>query len=282
MLDRILIAVDGTEPATNAVHHGVSIGAAVDAHVEIVHVIEEPAIDRPRSGDSPHERGEAILEAATGVAGEYGISADTHLLEGGPPQAIARHAADHDADLIAMGRHGRSGASERLLGTVTDRVLRSADRPVLAVGAADTPTTYRGVLVPTDGSDAAERALPHGETVAAAFDAELHVISVADVAAAAGVFDAGGVSQEFIDRVTAQRREAVDRLAGQVDATHSVTTTVVRGTPHEAIGAYAGDNAVDLFVMGSTGASNLTGQTLGSVANRVLRSVQQPVLVVPT
>lgn len=281
MFDRILLAVDGTDPATTAARHGLTLGAAVDAHVDIVYVLEEPRIDRKRGDVDTSERGETVLEAATTIAADHGVAVDTHLLDGPVHHAIAAHARDHDVDLVAMGRHGRSGAGERLLGTVTDRVLRTVDRPVLTVGAADTPTTYRNVLVPTDGSDAAERALPYGAAVAEIHGAGVHLLNVADVQAAAGVFDVGGVSREFVDRVRERGQDAVDRLADRVDTDIEVMTAVVRGTPHAEIGAYAGDHDIDVVVMGSTGASTLSGQTVGSVANRVVRTVEQPVLIVP-
>ncbi len=47
---------------------------------------------------------------------------------------VVEYAADHDADLIVLGRTGQSGLSEVLLGSTTDRVLRRADAPVLTVG----------------------------------------------------------------------------------------------------------------------------------------------------
>ncbi|MFB6103453.1 MAG: universal stress protein [Halobacteriaceae archaeon] len=275
MFERILVAVDGTVPASNAADHAAGIASAFDARLDIVHVLEGDAA----LGD-PRDRGAEIIDEAAAPATERGVTVESYLLDGRPPRAIADHAAANDIDLGVMGRHGRSGAGERLLGTVTDRVLRTVDIPVLAVGATDTPTDYEAVLVPTDGSDAAERALPYGEDIADAYGAGLHVLTVVDVESAAGVFDAGGISGEFVDRLTAKGQDAVDRLADAVTADLEVTQAVVRGTPHEEIGGYATDHGIDLVVMGSTGASSLTGQALGSVANRVLRTVQVPVLVV--
>jgi len=276
MFEHILVAVDGTVPARNAASHAAGFAAAFDARLDIVHVLE--------GGDTglgdPRARGQEILDAAADVATERDVTVESYLLDGRVPRAICDHAEAEDVDLLALGRHGRSGAGERLLGTVTDRVLRTTDRPVLAVGATETTTDYESVLVPTDGSEAAERALPYGEGVAAAYAAGLHLLNVADVDAAAGVFDAGGVDRAFVDRVTERGEAAVDRLADAVTADVDVSRAVVRGTPHEEIGAYATAHGVDLVVMGSTGASSLAGQTLGSVANRVLRTVGLPVLVV--
>lgn len=281
MFDHIVIAVDGTVPANRATEHGASIAAAYDAHVEVVHVLEEPTLEPRGREQNPRHRGQDIVEEATETIGAAGVRADTILLDGRPPRAIAEHASQVGADLIVMGRHGRSGAGERLLGTVTERVLRSVDLPVLTAPATDTTPEYGGVLVPTDGSESAHRAVPYAESLAVTYGATLHALHVVDVQGAAGVFDAGGVSTEFVDRLETRGREAVDRVMADVDSGVAVQDAVIRGTAHTGIREYAMDNGVDLIVMGSTGASELAGQTLGSVANRVLRTTSLPVLIVP-
>lgn len=280
MFDHILITVDGSDSATNAAAHGLRLASRFDARVDVVHVLDAPTHTRRGGEPDPHSRGREVIETVTQQASDYGVSVDTYLLEGASASAIVDHITDRGVDLVAMGRHGRSGAGERLLGTVTERVLRGVETPVLTVGETETTTGYEAVLVPTDGSDAAERALPSGEAIASGYGAALHCLSVADIQAAAGIFDAGGVSQEFVDRVIEESQTAIDRLVGAVTADVTVTESVVRGIPHEGIGEYVGDNDIDIVVMGSTGASSLTGQALGSVANRVVRTVSVPVLVV--
>jgi nucleotide-binding universal stress UspA family protein len=76
-------------------------------------------------------------EAATGVvasaAAEHDVNVHEEVRVGAPHKVIADYAEDNDIDLVVMGSHGRSGVRRALLGSVTERVLRSTHRPVLVV-----------------------------------------------------------------------------------------------------------------------------------------------------
>jgi len=70
---------------------------------------------------------------------------------------------------------------------------------------------YDTILVPTDGSEHAVRAAEHARYLADAFDATVHVVTVVDVQTAAGPFDAGGVSAEFVARLESGARRRLRR-----------------------------------------------------------------------
>ncbi|WP_251344083.1 universal stress protein [Haloplanus halophilus] len=274
MFDDILIAVDGSDCARSAAKHGVELAAKYDAAVDVVTVY---------GGDD--DEGQAVLDDVVGMADDAGVAVETELLSGKPAKTIAARAEQRGADLVVMGRRGRSGIRSRLLGTVTERVLRRSPVPVLTVPEgdvdSDTGTAYGDVLVTTDGSDLAAAAGPYGADLARRFDAALHVLNVVDVQAEAGVFNAGGVDREYIERLETRGHQAVDELLATVDASEmDVRRAVIRGAAHDAIGEYVDENDVDVVVMSSEGQSNLAGQQLGTVAGRVLRTVDRPVLVV--
>jgi len=274
MFDELLIAVDGSDCARMAAKHGLELAATYGADVEVVTVY---------GGDV--ERGRATLDDIDDMADGVGVTVETELLSGKPAKAIVERAGECGADLIVVGRRGRSGVRARLLGTVTERILRRSPVPVLTVPKGiderDTETGYGNVLVTTDGSELAAEAGPYGADLARRFDAALHVLNVVDIQAEAGVFDAGGVDSEYIERLETRGHQAVDELVAAVDVTDlGVRRAVVRGTAHDAIADYVEENGVDVVVMSSEGQSNLAGQQLGTVAGRVLRTVDEPVLVV--
>jgi nucleotide-binding universal stress UspA family protein len=274
MFDRLLIAVDGSDCARRAAKFGLELADAYDAAVDVVAVYR---------GDD--EAGGAILDDIAGMASDVGVAVDTELLSGKPARSIADYAAGAGADLVVVGRRGRSGARERLLGSITERVLRRSGPPVLTVPGdevdADTGTAYEDVLVTTDGSDLAAAAGPYAADIAGRFEAILHVLNAVDVQAEAGVFDAGGVGHEYIERLETKGHKAVgDLIAGLDSADLDVREAVVRGYAPDVIAEYVDENDVDLVVMSSEGQSNLAGQQLGTVAGRVLRTVDRPVLVV--
>ena len=282
MFDRILVGVDGSDCARRAATFGFELAAACDADVDVL--LATGGGSRFRGGASDEsDAGQDVLDETAALAADRDVAVDTHLVEGRPAAAITAFADDTDADLVVLGRTGRTGLGERLLGSVTEQVLRRTDAPVLTVtageAAGDAEATYNDVLVTTDGSEAAEWAGPYAAEVARRCGATLHLLDAVDVQGEAGVFDAGGVSSEFVERLETRAEEATERLAdtvGDVD----YRTTVVRDPPHEAVRTYVEENDVDLVVMASRGQSGLTGQRLGSVTGRVLRTVDVPVLVV--
>lgn len=274
MFDDVLIAVDGSDPARRAAKHGFQLAARYDAEATVVTVY---------GGDDG--RGRAILDETAALAADVGVTVESELLSGKPAGTIAGRAADGGADLIVVGRQGRAGVAKRLLGSVTERLLRRSDVPVLTVPAGDieddTGADYGAVLATTDGSEVAERAAPYGADVARRFEATLHALTVVDIQAEAGVFDAGGVRKEFVERLETRGQQAIDDLIAGIDTTDlDVRTAVVRGAAHDAIADYVDDEGIDLIVMSSEGQTNLAGQHLGTVTGRVLRSVDRPVLVV--
>lgn len=278
MFTRILIAVDGSDCATRAAKFGLELAARYDAHADVVHVSSNGG------GEDDDTSAEDVFENV----GAFDVDADVerHRLEGKPPKRLARTVEEFDTDLVVMGRRGRAGLGKRLLGSTTERVLRTVEVPVLAVPAGDvTEATGRSmsdVLLTTDGSDVAELAAPYGADVARRYDARLHLLTVVDVQAEAGVFDAGGVDREYIERLEAEGEEGLERLREAADADDlEVRSEVVRAEAHEGIADYADANEIDLLALSSEGESNLVKQRLGSVANRVLRTVSIPVLVVP-
>lgn len=285
MFETILIPVDGSDTAKRAVRVGRTFAKRYDARLDVLYVLEEGSHLPGTDGQIPKEKGREILDESADLTTESDIEVDTCLVEGQPHEAITERANETDSDLIVMGRHGRSGLRERFLGTTTDRVVRHTSVPVLAVPGAtvdrSTSGTYDNILLTTDGSENAVRAAPYGEDIAQHFEASLHLLNVVDVQTEAGVFDAGGVSEEFIERLEEDGHEAVEQLAQQIDDTElPVESAVVRGHPQEAIADYTTENDIDLIVMSSEGESNLVSQSLGSVTDRVLRTVDVPVFVV--
>lgn len=294
MYDRVVIAVDGSDEARAAARRGIALAAGFDADVDVLHVVPRAALRLTVTADERselRERGEAILSEIEGVAADLGHPVSTMLREGRPASTICEYVTETDAALVVLGRQGMTGLGKRLLGGVTERVLHQSDAPVLVVpedaDLAGDGSEYSRILLPTDGSENAERATPHAVALAENRDAAIHVLHVVDLQAAGGVFDAGGLRSEFVERLEARGEAAVSDVASEIaDASPDaeVVTTVERTTSYDGaaagISGYADREDVDLVVMGSHGRSNLRRQLLGSTASTVLRTVDVPVLVV--
>jgi len=294
MYDRILIPVDGSDEAKAAARRGLELARTVGATVDVLHVIDRSALRLARSAGEKErlrKRGEEYLAEIESMAADSGQPIATELLEGRPSVRISEYAAEQDAGLVVVGRQGRTGLGKRLLGGVTEGVLHRATTPVLVVPKGDRATDgeieYSRVLVPTDGSENAEAAVPRGVTIARLYDATIHVLNVVDLQASGGVFNAGGLETEFVDRLEARGNEAVEQIVREIGGTApdlSVESAVVRTDSFDGVAAgireYVADHDIDLVVMGSHGRSNIGRQLLGSVTSTLLRTVDVPVLVV--
>lgn len=279
MLDRILVVADDSDPARRAVATGFELARTYDAAVDVLYVLEPDQ----RSDEAAVERATATLDEAT--AYDAPGTVETHVEEGRPARVITTVAESDGSDLIVMGRQGRTDLGDQLLGSVTERVLRSTTVPVLAVPGGDHEDAdgFHDVLVTTDSSEVAEKAAPYAAGLATRYAATLHLLTVVDIDSEAGIFDAGGVDEEFVERLISRGRKAVESLARAIgDGEIDIRTEVRRGTTRDGIEEYVTENGIDLLVIASEGQNNVVGQRLGSVAARVLRTVDIPVLVVPT
>ncbi len=134
---------------------------------------------------------------------------------------------------------------------------------------------YDRILLATDGSDHTRRAAAYVRTLADRFDAEVHVLAVADVDSVSVAFDTGGVEQVVIERLNGRCEEWVATTGEFVDAAE---TAVHTGTPREAVLDYAAEHDVDLLAMGTHGRTGIRRYAIGSVTEHVLRRAAAPVL----
>lgn len=146
---------------------------------------------------------------------------------------------------------------------------------------------YEHVLVPTDGSEAAQKAVDQAVDIASKYGATVHALYVIDVNATSY-----SLGSEQVDRIRSGRldempevKAAAEEATGYVaDAARErgvvVEEHVTTGEPARAIRKFVEENDIDLVVMGSHGRSGLSRVVLGSVAEKVLRRTRLPVLVV--
>ncbi|QDX40608.1 universal stress protein [Salarchaeum sp. JOR-1] len=141
MYDRILLATDGSEASAEAVEHAVALAEATGATLHALYVVDEDVYSA-YSGDEyvqEHEglesglveSGEDALAAVESAADDVDVV--TELVHGRPSDEILAYGNEHDVDLIVVGTRERSAAYRNLLGSVTERVVRIASRPVTVV-----------------------------------------------------------------------------------------------------------------------------------------------------
>ena len=140
MYDHILVPTDGSKGTAASIDHASAIARQNDAIVHVLYVIDK-RLYRAASKDtkeeviaSLEEEGEhAIGEAVTQIE-DNGAEVVTERRRGIPYKSILEYAEAEPIDMIVMGTHGRTGRDRiATLGSVTERVVKNADVPVLVV-----------------------------------------------------------------------------------------------------------------------------------------------------
>ncbi|MFB6146749.1 MAG: universal stress protein [Halobacteriaceae archaeon] len=132
---------------------------------------------------------------------------------------------------------------------------------------------YQDILVATDGSDPAARAVDHACALADGIDDTVYVLSVADTEARPMAFGA-----ESTAAVEAAMERTVEEMR---EHTGDVRGAIREGEPAEEILAFAGETDADVVVLGRSGRSGLPADVIGSTANRVVQRTTLPVVLIP-
>lgn len=137
MYDAVLVPTDGSDAASAGVTHGLDLAANFGAVVHALYVVPEAErasiVGSAGSSDGQNtaSAAERAVETVAAAADDRGLDAETEIRTGTPHREILDYAETEDVDLVVMATHGRSGVSRLLSGSVTERVVRKADRPVL-------------------------------------------------------------------------------------------------------------------------------------------------------
>jgi len=143
MYERILVPTDGSKEAGSAVDHATDIARTYDAALHTIYAVNT-SVDTTTPGtlDALKEAGETAVDEVVQRAEAAGVgTVEGVVAQGAPHRAILDYADEHDIDMIVMGTHGRTGLPRYLLGSVTEKIVRLSDAPVLTVRRAESSET---------------------------------------------------------------------------------------------------------------------------------------------
>jgi nucleotide-binding universal stress UspA family protein len=280
VLREVLFPSDLSEASDGAFGHARFIAEAFGARLTLYHALEVPGV---QGGVPPDTRREALGRAQQAVDDFLNHRAErlavAHAVKvertTSVHRALVTLVGELQPDLVVMATHGRAGFSHMVLGSVTERVVREARRPVLCVREPEhgVALPYRRVLVPTDLSASSRHAFPMAALLARAFGAEvlaLHAVRRSTLASLSGV-------PEMVEAVP---EEAAVRTFVAPDFDGLRLAPIVKvGAAWEAIVETARSERADLVVMSTHGHDSVADRILGSQAERVLRHSPCPVLV---
>jgi len=142
MYGAVLVPTDGSAGTRGAVDHAIDLAKRYDASLHVLYVVDARiGIARESTPEDVFEELEEQGQRAIDDVTSQAKAADLETIEGvvargDPHRAILDYVSREDIDLVVMGTHGRTGLDHYLLGSVTEKVVRLSDVPVLTVPLA--------------------------------------------------------------------------------------------------------------------------------------------------
>jgi nucleotide-binding universal stress UspA family protein len=276
MIKSILIPTDGSENSKTALEYGMYLSGHFKAEITGLNVIDIRALEGPFFSDISgslgfipyqnylpkyqsilEERAKIILDTFKKTCEEKLLPCKTRQCTGIIPNIIAEEGKK--VDIIIMAQRGEHAQwSSGLLGSTTESVVRKAPRPVMVTPQQFHP--FSTVLAPYDGSSESNKALKIACEFVFSMKLPFRVLVVTN-------------SEEKGDEIAREAEEFIGpyQLNAKVEW--------VKGEAHDEILDYAGQNAIDLIIMGAFGHSRVRELILGGTTAYIVRKSPVPVLL---
>ena len=274
---RILVPTDFSDLATRALGYATELARRTDGSLYVLYA--DPFLPPPHFTATQVEGiAEALGDSVKAALRELEHYIESHvgevpatavIIQDLPVPAIMGWANQNAADVIVMGTHGRSGFNRMMLGSVTERVLRESEIPLLTVrmenpSPSDAPAKPK-ILCPVNFSEVAHESLDHALALGDLLGGEVTVLHVV----------------EGDDRLQMRMVQHVEQWIPPEHYRHvSVARMILRGDAAEQVVNFARRNETDLIVLGAQHKRFSDTSVLGTTTVRVTRHAPCPVLTV--
>ena len=300
-IGRILCPIDFSDFSRRALDHAAAIAKWYESTITLLHVHAIAPLAayaptsgmRPYAGLSPADRETLLASMKSFAQNETGtvVPIEFELVEGRAATAILAIATDLPADLVVMGTHGRSGFERLVLGSVTEKVLRKSECPVLSVprqvvdAVPAPPALYKQIVCAIDFSECSMQALEYATSLAHEADAHLTVVHVIELPpdvprdAHETVLAGPRSLREYVALAEEDRRaRLMEAVPDSVRTYCSVETQLATGKPYREILRVSEAQRADLLVIGIHGRGPVDRLLFGSTAQHLVRQASCPVL----
>lgn len=294
LIKRILCATDFSDFSNHAIPYGIALAREFKAKLYVSHVIDLSsaaiygeavfALEEQQSRMTSYAHKEM-----TRLMGQESLDWEPLITVGNPANEIARLAADKQVDLAIAASHGRSGLKRLILGSVTERLMRTLPCPLWVVRSpergfvepANQAIQLKKILVGCDFSPDSSLASEYGLSLAQEFQADLHLAHVVEPPLYDDLIKPSEPREPFKQRLRKTVQEKLSAMVPEEARTWcNPVTALLAGQPHEELIKYAVVNDIDLIVLGVRGHSLVETLFVGSTTDRVLRRAPCPVLSV--
>jgi nucleotide-binding universal stress UspA family protein len=280
---RILCPIDFSETSDRGLSHAIALATWYEAQLTILHVV--PAFyECASSSVELHERGrdpcpsrdEILAQMRRSVARvPTALSPSLVTDEGRVHETIVNRATSLPADLLVLGTHGRGGFNRLFLGSVTEKVLRTASCPVLTVpplapATPPVPVTFKKILCAIDFSPSSLKALQYAVDLGRQAGGSVTVLHALE-------FEVPEDCDEIIEHARGRLHAQVAELR---QTWCDIDEVVSMYRAYRAILLRAAGSGTDLIVMGAQGSGGVEVMFYGSNTQHVVRQARCPVLTV--
>ncbi len=291
---RVLIPTDFSAAARPAMARGADLALQFKAEVHFLHVVMmvEPALYPsfalpPDTTEAREELSRAAKRQLEELAEALEVPAERRVIEVRHSTAIAPaildYAEEAKVDLIAMGTHGRRGVRRFLMGSVTEEVVRKATCPVVTLRPdSGEQVRPKRIVAALDLSTHSMTVIEHARELAELYHAGVDFVHVLPLPRYPASYQLGESADLYLEGPEAERRVrgAMVEMVHQSGPDGQFEYHVVRGDPSEEILRLVERVDGDLVVVASHGMTGLTHVLMGSVADKVVRQAECPVLTV--
>ena len=281
-----LLAVDGSDHSYEAVHALKYVARA--EQLTLLHALDVPrpaySMMLPEVAEKLYktleqcmrEDGERLLDRVQSLLRMHAGPTTTQLRIGSPADVIVSMAEEQKTDLIVMGARGLGPVKERLLGSVSHRILTLAPCATLIVHGP--VKAMKQILLPLQGPFDAEAAIRFLQLKPFHDPVEVTLLTVLPSTAPPWLADVAA-AEKLKEQALQSARDYIDGVAERLRAIgYQARGIAVFGTPAAMILQEATTRRSDLILMGTRGRQGITRFVLGSVSHAVLHQMPCPVL----
>lgn len=293
--NNILCATDLSDYSNQTISYGIALAEMFEAKLYVCHIVETiPVVTYGEAFFDATEQQYSLVNLAKKQLYEL-IDKKKYNFEpivsvGNKVEEILRITEEKKASIVITATRIRKGINKLLLGSVTERLMRTLTCPLVVLRSSyDKYTEYekikygfKKILVGCDFSADSKLALDHGLSLAQEFQSELHLVHV--IAEHASQYSPDMMTKFDVtydsDTKKQLNKKLLELFPKEAHNWCNIKTDVLLGPPHEEICLYATSNDIDLIILGTRGIGLVKTLFVGSTTDRVIRKAKCPVLSV--
>jgi len=282
----ILSAIDFSNFTNSILSCSVALCKKYNAKLVLVHVTtdlnkllehNETALDVEVLQRSNIRYAQSLLDD---LVKDLPVESEIVIRQGKPAEMISRLASDQQVDMVIAATHGKAGFKRILLGSVTEKLIKTLHCPLLVLPPRehDFPSTaafeMKKILIGCDFSSDSSLAFDYGLSLAQEFQAALYLSHVIKPSLYKD-------EREGLNQLRSRLEKTLDGMVPEACRDWcTIETAVLDGEPYQALMSYASEQGIDMIVLGIRGHTLFEKLLVGSTTDRLIRHSPVPVLAV--